>query len=128
MREHGNSRFSFRIMLGISAIVAGTALLIVNLNMMPSVEVFRWWPLLLLALAMGRFLDRGFIWGTGGHVLLWIGILGLLGETGHDELTHRWWPLILVYFGVLVALRSFVSRPPKPSKSEILNHSKEMQP
>jgi hypothetical protein len=128
MKEQGQSRFSFRIILGISAIVAGTALLLVNLNMVPSVDVFRWWPLLLLALAAGRFLDRGFIWGTGGHVLLWVGILGLLGETGHDEMIHRWWPLILVYFGALVAIRSFVPRPPKPDKSGILNNTKETQP
>ncbi len=128
MSQSGTTRFSFRLILGLAAILLGTALLLENLNMLPSDQVFRWWPLLLLALAAGRFLDRGFIWGTGGHVLLWIGIVGLLGETGHDGIIHRWWPMILVYFGALLALRTFVPRPPKPDKSEILNTSKETQP
>ncbi len=122
------SRYSFRLILGLVAIVIGTALLLENLNLLPSDQLFRWWPLLLLALALGRFLDRGFVWGTGGHVLLWIGILGLLGETGHDEITQRWWPMILVYFGALVALRSFIPKPPKPCKPEILTPTKETQP
>lgn len=128
MSESGYSRFSFRLTLGVVAIVVGTALLLVNLNMLPPVQVYRWWPLLLLALAAGRFLDRGFIWGTGGHVLLWIGVVGLLGETDHDEIIQRWWPMILVYFGGLIALRSFFPRPPKLCKSEILNKPKETQP
>jgi hypothetical protein len=127
MSEPGRSHFSSRLILGIVAILIGTALLLENLNMLPSDQVFRWWPLLLLALAFGRFMDRGFIWGTGGHVLLWVGILGLLGESAHDEIIYRWWPMILVYFGLLVAIRSFVPRPPKHCKAEILNHSKEMQ-
>lgn len=128
MSEPGYSRFSFRLILGLIAILLGTALLLENLNMLPSDQVFRWWPLLLIALAAGRFLDRGFIWGTGGHVLLWIGIAGLLGETGHEEIIHRWWPMILVYFGALMAIRSFIPRPPKPCKAEILNTTKETQP
>ena len=125
MSEPNSSRFSFRLMLGLVAIVIGAALLLENLNMLPSDQIFRWWPLLLLALAAGKFLDRGFVWGTGGHVLLWIGILGLLGESGHDEITQRWWPMILVYFGALMAIRSFVPRPPKPRKPEILNATNE---
>ena len=121
MREPGSSQFSFRLILGLAAIAVGTALVLENLRILPAVEVFRWWPLLLLALAAGRFLDRGFVWGTAGHVLLWVGIFGLLGESGHDEIIQRWWPLLLVYFGALLALRSFVPRPPKRCKSEILN-------
>ena len=128
MSEVGPSRFSFRIILGTAAIVLGAALLLDNLEMLPSYQVFRWWPLLLLALAAGRFLDRGVIWSTGGHVLLWIGVLGLLGESGHDELIQRWWPLILVYFGVLVAIRSFVPKPPKPAKLRSSSQPKETQP
>lgn len=128
MSGSGTSRFSFRLILGFVAILVGMALLLGNLNLLPSDQVFRWWPLLLLALAAGRFLDRGFIWGTGGHVLLWVGVLGLLGESGHEEIIHRWWPMVLVYFGALMAVRSFVPRPPKPSKSEILNSTKETQP
>ena len=128
MSASAGSRFSFRIILGLVAIVAGTTLLLENLNMLPSEQVFRWWPLLLLALAAGRFIDRGFIWGTAGHVLLWVGILGLLGESGHDAIIQRWWPMILVYFGLLTALRSFVPRPPKPCKSETLNKTQETQP
>jgi len=128
MSESGPSRFSSRLILGIAAIVIGAALLLANLNLLPPDQIFRWWPLLLLALAAGRFLDRGFIWGNGGHILLWVGVVGLLGETGHDEIIQRWWPMILVYFGALTALRSFVPKPPKPCKSEILNNSKETQP
>jgi len=128
MSRPGYSHFSFRLILGLVAILVGAAILLQNMNLLPSDQVFRWWPLLLLALAAGRFLDRGFIWGTGGHVLLWVGVLGLLGETGHEELIHRWWPMILVYFGALMAIRSFVPRPPKPGKSEILNTTKETQP
>ena len=128
MSEPKTSRFSFRLILGFAAIAIGTALLLENLNMLPSDQVYRWWPLLLLALAAGRFLDRGIIWGNGGHILLWVGIVGLLGETGHEEIIQRWWPMILVYFGLLTAIRSFVPKPPKPCKSEILNPSKETQP
>ena len=128
MSEASSSRFSFRLILGFVAIVIGTALLLENLNLLPSEQVYRWWPMLLLALAAGRFLDRGFIWGTGGHVLLWIGILGLLGECDHDEIIQRWWPMILVYFGALMALRAVVPQSPKLPDSEILNNSKETQP
>lgn len=128
MSEPHGSRFSFRLMLGIVAILIGAALLLENLEMLPSEQIFRWWPLLLLALAVGKFLDRGFVWATAGHVLLWVGILGLLGESGHDEITQRWWPMILVYFGALVAIRSLIPRPPNPLKSEILKNTRETQP
>lgn len=128
MSAPNGPRFSFRLALGLVAIAVGTALLLDNMSLLPSEQIFRWWPLLLLALAAGRFVDRGFIWGTGGHVLLWVGILGLLGESGHDEIIQRWWPMILVYFGALMALRSFVPRPPKPLKPEILNSTHETQP
>src|SRR5512140_3351454 len=102
MKDRSGSRFSFRLILGLAAIAVGAALLLDNLKMLPSDQVFRWWPLLLLALAAARFLDRGLVWGTGGHVLLWLGALGLLGETGRDDLIQRWWPMILVYFGGLL--------------------------
>ncbi len=128
MSGSGYFRYSSRLIFGIAAIVVGTALLLDNLHMFPSEQVFRWWPLLLLALAAGHFLNRGFIWSTSGHVLLWIGVLGLLGETGHDEWTQRWWPMILVYFGILMALRSFFPRPPKPINLRSSINPKETQP
>ncbi|MBL0209669.1 MAG: hypothetical protein IPQ13_01970 [Holophagaceae bacterium] len=128
MKDPGTSRFSSRLIMGIAAILVGIGLLLANLDMLPSDQIFRWWPLLLVALAVGRFLDRGLVWSTGGHVLLWIGVIGLLGETGHDGIIHDWWPMILVYFGALVAVRSFVPRPPKPGKPEILNVTDETKP
>ena len=128
MSEAGYSRFSFRLILGTAAIVVGTALLLDNLGMLPSYQVFRWWPLLLLALAVSKFMDQGFIWSTGGHALFWLGVLGLLGESGHDQIIHRWWPIILVYFGALVAIRSFVPKPQKPAKLRSSSQPIETQP
>ena len=127
MNGNRPSHISFRLILGLVAIAVGTALVLENLHMLPTEQVFRWWPLILLALALGKFLDRGFIWSTGGHILLWVGVLGLLGELGHDEIIHRWWPMILIYFGTLVAVRSFIPRPPKRGKSEILSESEGTQ-
>ena len=127
MSETKSSLISFRLILGLVAIVVGTALVLENLHMLPTEQVFRWWPLILLALAAGKFLDRGLIWSTSGHILLWAGVLGLLGELDHDEIIHRWWPMILIYFGALMAVRSFVPRPPKYCKSGILSESEGAQ-
>lgn len=125
MSETRKSPFSFRLILGLGAIAVGIALVMENLHVLPAEAIFRWWPLLLLALAAGKFLDQGIVWSTGGHILLCVGAFGLLGELGHEDLIERWWPLILIYFGALMAIRSFMPRPRKICKPEMLNEPRE---
>lgn len=122
------SPVSFKLILGLVAIALGTALCLENLNLISEVAIYRWWPLLLILLAFGRFWDRGFIWSTGGHILLIVGTVFLMGQNGYDHLMGRWWPLLLIYFGILVAVRSFIPRPPKRCKSELFPDPKATQP
>ncbi len=111
-----------------TAIIAGVAMLLDNLNMIPSHLIESWWPLLLIFMGLGKIWERGFLWSIGGQALVVFGFIFLFGGIHEFHLYESWWPLLLVYLGVLITLRSLMPRPPKFAKSEILQDSDEMKP
>jgi hypothetical protein len=103
-------RIAGRVFLGLCLAVAGTLLLLNNLGSLPYNVDWRFWPLFLAALAGARMVERGVL-RTGPHVLVLIALFLLADSFDRRYLLERWWPLSVVWFGVLMTLRAFFSRP-----------------
>ena len=106
--DRGN-HLAARLVIGFGLIILGGILILRNLGSYPPVEALRFWPLILLILALARFARRGFL-NFGGHLLLLAAIALQLKVLGHTELLARWWPVVLIWLGVIKVSRSLRPR------------------
>ena len=97
-----------RIVSGAVLLVIGIALLLSNLNLLELRPLLsHWWPLILVLIGVKQILWlRGPSALVGG--LFWIGTGGLflastLGYI-HISIASVVWPLMLIWFGVLIAM------------------------
>ena len=97
-----------RVFTGVVFLVIGTLLLLGNLNFLDIRSLFsQWWPLILVVVGVRHLLYlRGTVAWAGG--LFWIGTGGLflasrLGYI-HVAITSILWPLMLIWFGVLIVV------------------------
>jgi hypothetical protein len=107
-------RIAGRVFLGLCLAVAGVLLLLNNLGSLPYNFDWRFWPLFLAALAGARMVERGVL-RTGPHVLVLVALFLLAVSFERDDLLERWWPLSVVWFGVLMTLRAVLSKPKQAS-------------
>jgi len=97
-------RLLSRVLLGLALIGLGVVAFIHHLGYLDLALSGRLWPLALIFLGVLRLLARGpFHWG--GHALVLGGLCWLAGAHGHQHLVHRFWPLILVWVGLVVLAR-----------------------
>ncbi len=102
-------RMAGRVFLGLCLAVAGGLLLLNNLGSLPIGVDWRFWPVFLLALAGARMVERGVL-RTGPHVLMLVGLFLLAASFDRDDLVERWWPLAIVWGGVLLTLKAVFTR------------------
>ena len=95
---------------GIFLILLGLLLAFSQWGHAPFHDLGRHWPLILIALAAGRFVDRGFF-HSGAHWLLLVGLYFELERNGQADLVHHFWPLGLVWIGLIMTLRALSPRP-----------------
>ena len=95
---------------GVFLILLGLLLAWNQWNHAPFHDFGRYWPLILIALAVGKFVDRGLL-SSGGHWMLLVGLYFELQANGQHELLHRFWPLGLVWIGLIMTLRALSPRP-----------------
>lgn len=109
-----------RLVFGLGLICFGLLFLGYRLHLIPDHffalipldEPWRFWPMILVVLGLSKIASHGVLHGKG-HFLLAIGGVFQLGMLEHEELVWTWWPLLLVWWGILVMLRA-LSRPSKP--------------
>ncbi len=97
-----------RIFMGAIFLILGSLLLVSNLNMLDIRPIFsQWWPLILVVIGVKQLL---ILRGSGAWIggLFWIGTgaLFLASTLGyiHTGISAFAWPLVLIWFGVLMVL------------------------
>ncbi|HJV89027.1 MAG TPA: DUF5668 domain-containing protein [Holophagaceae bacterium] len=113
-----------RLVMGVGLICFGLLFLAYRLHLLPQHfpfellpvdEPWRLWPMILVVLGLSRLATHGFLHGKG-HFLLGLGVAFQLIMLEREMLVETWWPLLLVWWGLLVMLRA-INRPSKPEAS-----------
>ena len=110
-------RAAGRVMLGLCVIAAGAALLLSNLGLLHFDVSYRLWPLILVALGLAKLVEKGALCG-GGHWLILLGLFLLAGFAEREDLIERWWPMAVIWIGLLISARALASSRPKPPVCE----------
>ena len=108
-----------RLVLGLVVIALGAILLLENLGLYSAWRLLDWWPAALVAFGLSRLVQGGPL-SLRGHVWLALGAAGFVTQFGPWGLLERWWPLALVWVGLVVTLRALFPRiaNPGPPSSE----------
>ncbi len=110
-RPDRNSRFTAKLVMGLLFMAFGAAFLLHNLGILDADQTLRFWPLALVALGLERIFSRGFLRATGGHVLILVGAALQLGFLEREYLLEKWWPLAIVWIGLIFTLRALWPAP-----------------
>lgn len=110
-------RFPRGLRFGLIVIALGLFGLVINLSPVPVDELWTWAPALLVLTGLLHLLDRGLL-KVWGHVQITVGTLLLVAFRGHDLLAERWWPLALVWVGIVVVLKAILPRRTAPVLEE----------
>ena len=102
-------RYLIGLVTGLTLILLGLAFFLQNLGLMPLGVALRVWPAVLLVLAAGSFVRHGLL-STGGHLLVLAAVALQLKDLGHGPWLVQWWPVALVWLGVIKVLRSLWRR------------------
>ena len=95
---------------GIVLILVGLILAFDPWGHSPFHDIGRHWPLILVALGIGKLVDRGLL-STGAHWLLLVGLYFELHADARFAYLDRFWPLGLVWIGLIMTLRALRPRP-----------------
>lgn len=125
-RERNRRRFTTKLVFGSLLMVFGVVVLLHNLRIMDIDRTARFFPLALVVIGIERMVSKGFLKATGGHVLAMLGI-GFLALTLEQELLlETWWPVGLVWIGVILTLRAVWPAPkPEPTHESLCQDSNE---
>src|SRR5690242_16102496 len=95
---------------GVFLILLGLLLALDQWHQAPFHGLGHHWPLILIALGVGRMVDRGVL-HAGSHLLILIGLYFELQNNGQHDWIYQAWPLGLVWIGLIMTLRALRSRP-----------------
>ena len=101
-----STRFTTKLVIGILFMAFGAAFLLHNLGILDADRTLRFWPIALMVLGLERLFSRGFLRATGGHILILVGIGLQLGFLEKEYLLEKWWPLGVVWLGLILTLRA----------------------
>jgi len=112
------SLFSAKLVFGLTVIALGLILMADSLHLYDAWHLLTWWPLALAAFGLARLAQDGIL-SLRGHVWLGFAAAGFISQFGPWGLLERWWPVFLVWGGVIVTLRAIFPQPKrvKPGKS-----------
>lgn len=111
MTPSTDRRFMTRLVVGLLLILAGLALLLENSGLLPISVWQLFLPTALILFGLSSLWAKGPL-HVGGHILLFFGTAFLLGALGYGDIPDRWWPLGLVWCGVVIVLRALKPAPP----------------
>ena len=102
---HGEGSFTGKLLVGLVLMALGVIFFLHNLGVLDAEYALRFWPLVLVLIALSRFWRRGFL-SLSGHILLLLGIGLQIANFERYSLLERAWPLGLVWLGVILVLRA----------------------
>lgn len=112
MTPTSDRRFAPKLVAGLLMIFAGFALVLENSGLL-SVSVWHLFvPVALILFGLAALWAKGPL-HFGGHVLLFFGLGTLLNSLGFGHISDRWWPLGLIWGGVVVVLRTLNNSTPQ---------------
>ncbi|HXS94540.1 MAG TPA: DUF5668 domain-containing protein [Candidatus Limnocylindrales bacterium] len=105
-----------RIMPALVLIAIGAIFFLNNLHIIYFQDIWRFWPLVLIAVGLAKLVDGASDGRAGGAILLVVaGGLFLANNFGYLDLNwHTFWPLILIGIGILMLLDRTVLKIPFP--------------
>lgn len=112
--EQGGLAITPRIVVGLLIVGFGAALTLDNLDIIESGDLIRYWPFGVIAIGVAKLLqDRARSSRITGALFVLIGSVIAAEEFLHLEIDiWRWWPLVIVAFGLLIISKAF--RPASP--------------
>jgi hypothetical protein len=126
--------FSAKLVFGLVVIAVGLILLADTFHWYDAWHLMAWWPLALAAFGAARIVQDGPL-SFRGHVWLGFAVAGFISQFGPWGLLERWWPVFLVWGGILVTLRAVFPQPkrgsqpsPPPDSCDPGSDSKQVQP
>lgn len=111
-RDFRSSSFvTSRAVVGILVVLVGLAFLGDNLGLIHAGDVLRLWPFALVVLGFSKLFQTGRAGGrVFGAALILFGGLAAADEFWHVSFdVSRWWPLVIVGFGVMIFLKGLRS-------------------
>ena len=110
--------FSAKLVLGLTILALGLILMAESLHWYDAWHLLYWWPVVLAAFGFARIAQDGML-SLRGHVWLGFSVAGFISQFGPWGLLDRWWPVFLVWGGIIVTLRAIFPQPKrvKPSKA-----------
>jgi hypothetical protein len=109
--------FSTKLVFGLTVIVLGLILMADSLRWYDAWHLLTWWPLALAAFGLARLVQDGPL-SLRGHVWLALSVAGFISQFGPWGLLERWWPVFLVWGGVIVTLRAIFPQPKRTRKTK----------
>jgi hypothetical protein len=95
--------------VGIFLLVAGIALLLNNFDILNNAPVWKFWPIIFIAIGIGRLLDaRSTRENQKGFWMLFLGTWFLISELHIFGLSYyNSWPILLIGMGIGMLWKSF---------------------
>lgn len=104
MSEKNRRFFDVRILVGLAIMLAGVLLLLSRLGMMQRIDVFDFWPVILILIGIGKiYQPKEYRQTIVGTAFIAIGSLFMLDKFG--IMSFDWddvWPLVLVFVGIAI--------------------------
>ena len=110
MNRHSSRQSTWRIAFGVVLLLLGIGFLLVNFYVIDIGPVWRFWPLIIVALGLSRLLQaetpwerrRGFLWTFIG-LWLFVSVAHVFGLSFHDS-----WPILLIGLGISMVWRAML--------------------
>jgi len=109
--EHlSRPRLSGSVVFGLVLVFFGVAFLLDNLGVIYAEDLLNFWPCVLIALGLMRLWNHGFL-SVWGQLLVAGGLLWQMDIWWKGALIDVWWPVLVVWAGLFVALKAFFPKP-----------------
>jgi len=109
--------FSTKLVFGLTVIALGLILMADSLHWYDAWYLLNWWPVALAAFGLARLVQDGVL-SLRGHVWLAFSVAGFIHQFGPWGLLERWWPVFLVWGGIIVTLRAIFPQPKRVRKGK----------
>ena len=111
--------FSTKLVLGLGIIAVGLIMVLDNLHLYDGWRLLNWWPVFLVAFGIAHLVRDGIL-SVGGHVWLGFAVAGFIQQFGPWGLLDRWWPIFVVWGGLLLTLRAIFPQPKRVKRGKNL--------